>query len=292
MTAVGNWFRDKVGIASGIAISGFGLGGILLPVVSRLVDTYDWRRTMIIIAIGTLATILPLSFVFRHKPEQYGYLPDGRVKSQITPDTNQSPTQSTKMSQIIKSSVFWRIALAFTTHMILVGSTITHVMPYLSSIGVDRSTSSFIAMAIPLMSIGGRLTFGWLGDRFDRKRVAIGAFIMMSMGMLCFSLISNAGLWLLVPFLILFGIGYGGSNVTRASLTREYFGRSSFGTIFGFIVGINMMGSIAGSPLAGWVFDTWGSYQSIWLIYACLPIIALISILSIRPVRGELSNKT
>jgi len=296
MTAVANWFRDKVGIASGIAISGFGLGGILLPVVSRLVDIYDWRRTMIIIAVGTLVTILPLSFVFRHKPEQYGYLPDGRVKSQITPDTSQSPAPATeakvKMSQIIKSSVFWRIALAFTTHMILVGSTITHVMPYLSSIGVDRSTSSFIAMAIPLMSIGGRLTFGWLGDRFDRKRVAIGAFIMMSMGMLCFSLISNAGLWLLVPFLILFGIGYGGSNVTRASLTREYFGRSSFGTIFGFIVGINMMGSIAGSPLAGWVFDTWGSYQGIWLIYASLPIIALISILSIRPVRGELSNKT
>jgi len=296
MTAVANWFRNKVGIASGIAISGFGLGGLLLPVVVRLVDTYDWRRTMIIIAVGMLVTVLPLSFVFRHKPEQYGYLPDGQVKRPVVSDSSQGLVQVTevkiKTSQIIKSSVFWRIALAFTTHMILVGSTITHVMPYLSSIGVDRSMSSLVAMAIPLMSIGGRLTFGWLGDKFDRRRVAMVAFIMMSLGMFCFGFVANAGLWLLVPFLILFGTGYGGSNVTRASLTREYFGRSSFGTIFGFIVGINMMGSIAGSPLAGWVFDTWGSYQGIWLVYACLPIAALISILSIRPVRGELANKT
>ena len=108
---------------------------------------------------------------------------------------------------------------------------------------------------------------------------------MMSLGMFCFGYASNAGIWLLAPFLLLFGIGYGGTNVLRAALAREYFGRTNFGTIFGLIVGISMLGSIVGPPLAGWVYDNWGSYQDIWFVFAGLAVVALISISTIPAAR-------
>ena len=150
-----------------------------------------------------------------------------------------------------------------------------------------------MATAIPLTSVSGRLGLGWLGDKLDRRLVAAGAFAMIGLGTLCFGYVSSAGTWLLVPFLVLFGIGYGGSNAQRAPLAREYFGRTNFGTVFGVMMGIAMLGGIIGPPLAGWVYDNWGSYQGIWFVFAGLSIAAIISVLTIPPVRTtvELGSK-
>jgi MFS family permease len=158
-------------------------------------------------------------------------------------------------------------------------------MPYLSSIGVARTEASLVAMAIPIMSVGGRLGFGWLGDKFDRRRVATFTFGMVTIGVLCFGAVPGFGLWLLFPFLFLFGIGYGGSTGIRPSFVSEYFGRANFGTVFGFIIGIATIGGIIGPFLAGWVYDTWGSYQGIWLAYTGLSIVGALLIASVSQVK-------
>ena len=288
MAAVVNWFQEKVGLASGIAISGFGFGGLLVPLMVKLIDMYGWRMTMAVLALGVLAIVLPLSFLFRHKPEQYGYLPDGEVEGDPTLDDGSAQSQivevEVKTRQALKSSTFWHIAAAFTCHTMMVSAIITLVMPYLNSIRVAKSMSTLVATAIPLMSVGGRLGFGWLGDKFDRRRVAAIAFTLMGLGLVCFGCAPTVGIWLLVPFLILFGIGYGGSNALRPSMVRELFGRTSFGAIFGLMVGMNMVGGIIGPPLAGWALDNWGSYQNIWFVFAGIAIVAIISVLTSHPI--------
>lgn len=289
MTAVANWFRRKVGTASGLAASGFGFGGLLIPVIVKLIDAYDWRTAMLFLSGGMLCFVLPLSLVLRHKPEKYGYLPDGEVQAPTESDVPRprSPAKAPdfKAKQALKSIVFWRIAIAFVFFAMVVSATITHVMPYLNSIGIPRSTSSLIATAIPLMSIGGRLGLGWLGDKLSRKKVAALGLAMMSLGTLCYANVPSFGLWLLIPFLILFGLGYGGCSVIRPGLAREYFGRSNFGTILGLFTGIAMIGMISGAPLAGWVFDNWGSYQGIWFVFALLPVVALTLLLTIQETK-------
>ena len=166
----------------------------------------------------------------------------------------------------------------------LVKATVTNLMPYLSSVGFSRSMSSLVATAVPLTSIAGRLGIGWLGDKIDRRRVIVLAFIAMSLGLLCFSWASNTHIWLIIPFIILFSVSYGGINSLRPPMVREYFGRVNFGTVFGLMMGINMVGSLVGPLLAGWVYDNWQSYQGIWLIFAGLPLIAMILILTIPKV--------
>ncbi|MFC2020357.1 MFS transporter [Chloroflexota bacterium] len=288
MTAVANWFRKKVGLATGLAVSGFGFGGLLIPVMVKLVDVYEWRTAVTILAFGMLIIVIPLSFVFRHKPEQYGYLPDGQKEDQATPDKGGDTTQETeveiKAKQALKSSTFWQISLSYMFHTMFVNAVVTHVMPYLSSIGIVRSVSSLVATSIPLTSIIGRLGLGWLGDQFNKKLVAAGSFIMMGAGLFCFAYATNAGEWILVPFLILFGIGYGGANALRPALVREYFGRASFGTILGSITGAGLMGSILGPVLAGWAYDNWQSYQGIWFIFAVSTVVAVMSISTVHSV--------
>ena len=70
-------------------------------------------------------------------------------------------------------------------------------------------------------------------------------------------------------------------------MVREYFGRARFGTIHGFIVGIMMVGHIIGAPLAGWVYDNWGSYQGIWYILGGLTFLASLVIAATPGMRND-----
>ena len=116
MTAIANWFRRKIGIASGIAICGFGFSGLVVPLIVDLIDAYEWRTAIVILALGMVA-VLPLSLLFRHKPEQYGYSPDGQ-REPVAYDNNLNVAKAVEVSvgvkQAIKSSTFWHLALSFT----------------------------------------------------------------------------------------------------------------------------------------------------------------------------------
>jgi MCP family monocarboxylic acid transporter-like MFS transporter 13 len=288
MTAVANWFRRKIGIATGIMICGYGFSGLLVPVMVNLIDRYEWRMAIAILAIGMVAICLPLSLLVRHKPEQYGYQPDGvvyeDVKSNDCPLPVKSAEVNIKAKQAIKSRTFWHIALAILCQAAIVSTMTAHVMPYLSSFSITRAKSSLIASFIPLVSIGGRIGLGWLGDRLEKRRLMACAFAMICGGLLCFGFAPSESNWLLIPFLILYSIGYGGNMTLRASIISEFFGRSNFGAIHGFVIGIMMLGSIAGPPLAGWVFDKWQNYQPIWFALAGLAVAAIVTAATTPPV--------
>lgn len=284
MTAVNNWFRRKATTVTGILVSGTAVGGLLVPLATRLIDMLGWQRTMAILGFGVWGIILPLSLLFRHKPEQYGYLPDGDSGKNLPAGGSQPSAQSAELDigvrQALKSRAFWHISLGMMCHMLVITAVVTHVMPYLSSIGIARSSSSLVASAVPLTSILGRLSFGWLGDRFNKKRIASLGFILASLGLIFFGFSATMGSWVLIPFTILMGIGYGGPVPIMPTLLREYFGRVRLGTLLGVCMGAAALGSIIGPPLAGLVFDKLGSYQVAWFAFAGLLIAGMFSLVT------------
>jgi len=284
MAAISNWFHSKVGMASGIVTCGFGTGGLLIQVVIRLISNFGWRDSLTILAITTLALCLPLSLLFRHKPEQYGYLPDGETIKPGISDTKFEPVSISSnkwpLKAVLSHRPFWHLVTTFTIfHMSLI-SIEAHIMPYLNSIGMTRNSAGLIATIVPMMGIIGSLGFGKLGDKIARKKVALLTYTMAFMGIISFSLAPATGLWTLIPFLIFYGIGNGGCNAMRPTLTRDIFGRESFGAVFGIIYGINALIASTGPLMAGWAYDTWGDYGSIWYIFSGLMLISVISILS------------
>ena len=281
-------------MASGIVASGLALGGLLVPLLTMLIDMFDWRTAMVIVGLGMWVIVLPLSLVVRHKPEQYGYQLDGEAN--ITTVVHEGMVSlsitdvSTGVRQAIKSWAFWNISLVVTCQFLIINGVITHIMPYLSSIEIPRSTSSLIAGAIPLVSIGGRLGFGWLAYKFDKKHLMAGGFAIMSLGMLFFSYASYSMIWLLTLFIILFGIGWGGNVTMRVALLSEHFGRAKFGTIHGLVVGVVSLGQMVGAYLPGLVYDIWGSYQGIWLVFAGLAIVPLVIVLTLPRIDVTLQS--
>jgi MFS family permease len=110
----------------------------------------------------------------------------------------------------------------------------------------------------------------------------------MGTGVLVFSYIQT--LWIVVPFLLLFPPGFGGSMVLRGAIIRQYFGRDTFGKLLGITMGSASIGGIIGPTLAGWLFDTVGSYKPVWLIFCGVSIVATALVMRIRKTPEPLTQ--
>ncbi len=294
VSTVSNWFNKKVGLATGIMACGFAVGSLLVPIIVKFIDIYDWRTTAFIFGLVMLSLGIPLSLIVRHKPEQYGYLPDGdKASDKISKESvasSQLAEEKPSVRSALKSRSFWHIGVAMMLFFLPLSAVTVHVMPYLSSVGIEREDAGLIAMAIPLVSIIGRISAGWLGDKYKKIKVATGFMLLVFMGLLFFSFSSVEMMWVVIPFIILFGIGWGSNFPMRAALVREYFGRYNLGTIFGFLMGLSAMGGVIGPLLAGWLYDNYGSYRIAWLLFACFLFAAMIIMITTPSLNNRKDN--
>ncbi len=282
MTAVANWFRKKAGIALGVVGSGIGAGGLLVLPIVLLIDLYQWRTTLIILGLGMWAIGIPLSLVIRNRPENYGYLPDGEIPG-IASESREIQDKGVEigLKEAFKMRTFLYLNLVEFVRMMTIIAVFTHIMPYLSSVGMPRTTAGMVAAAIPLIGIVGRFGFGWLGDIYAKKYVLAVTMGLIILGMLALSFVHIR--WIIFPFLILYSLGHGGSMVVRSAIVREYFGRNSFGKMLGIIMGSASIGGIIGPTLAGWSFDTLGSYRSIWHVFLGFLVVGTMLTLKLKP---------
>ncbi len=89
-TALANWFDRRRATAMGLSSTGWGVAGLLVPLVAVSLGTIGWRDTAIWSGVLVLGVGIPLSGLIRHAPEPYGYLPDGRGPREQTEDASEN----------------------------------------------------------------------------------------------------------------------------------------------------------------------------------------------------------
>jgi len=288
LTAVAVWFRKNVGLAMGIMASGFGAGGLTVPLVVFLIDACGWRLTLVILGAGMWLLGIPLSLIVRDRPKQIGLSPEGAVAGSSTPSQGGLSPRKESFIKLIRTRSFLYLNAAETVRMMAVTAVVIHMMPYLSSLGIPRATSGAVAAALPLVSIAGRFGFGWWGDRLDKRIVMATTFFMMSAGAFAFCHVQSIGVLLL--FLLLFAPGFGGSMVLRGAILQEYFGTAYFGKMIGIVMGSASIGGIVGPTLAGWAFDTTGSYTSVWYGLCVISGAAIFLVMKMKPTVSPSGN--
>jgi MFS transporter, OFA family, oxalate/formate antiporter len=294
IAALVKWFHRRSSMVMGIMVSGFGFSGFMVPVMVKLIDSLGWRQALFVLGIGLFVVILPLSLVVRRSPEEYGLLPDGDSSGPITRAVQNAAVNTTNENNLSRKEAllnptFWFFALAFMLQQLMTSAVTTHVMPYLASLTITRDVGGLIATGIPVVSIASRLSFGWFGDKMDKKSLTAIGFSMICIGLLVFSY-AGTGWGLLLLFVVLFGTGFGGTNTMRAVLTRDLFGSQNFATIYGFVSGVGAVGALIGAPLAGYVYDTMSSYRPIWLVFTALTALCIGAMLFMPPARIEERN--
>jgi len=302
-TTVAHWFYLKRGKAMGFLTGGVCLAGILVPVLVWLINRCGWRQSLVIAGVVMWIIGIPLSFVFRHKPEDYGMLPDGNTAeepkqhkvetagSEGIPSQTvqiQKPDQETDYTamEAIKTRAFWFLAVGTSLSFMAMGAVFVHVMPFLESIGISRTNAGFVVTFTILLSVLGRVGLGWLSDYMNRRYVFCVALGLQVIGMLFFANIQN--FWHIIIFLITFSPGYGAPIPLRPAMQGEYFGRKYFGTIQGLFLSVSTVSTMIGPPFAGWICDVTGSYRLAFLILAAIPAIGILFILLTPPPRRKI----
>ena len=278
---VGRWFRKKMSLATGLLMMAGGTAGLTVPLVTRIIDIYGWQTTMAILGIGLWILLSPLSLIIRHSPEPYGYMPDGETGDDAVYNDNKEQVPDVNVhigvKQLLKNGVFWHITIAYALHSMAGTALTVHTMPYLSTISIDRTISSFIAGALSIMGVFGRLGFGFFGDKYNKRWMASTGTIMVSISLIILSIITSSNTWMLFPAIILFGVGYGGTITLHSVLLRENFGTINLGSVIGFSVGFTAIGMMIGPPMASWLFESFGNYRITWLVLAGFAAISIIS---------------
>ncbi len=287
ITAIGNWFVKRRGMALGIASSGFGSGAALAIVVNLLIETFDWRGAAVVIGITFMAVGYPLASLMRHRPEDHGWLPDGASRPPA-PATGRplaaAPARSDFTGrEALRSRVWWQFAIGFAMRNMLMSAFVIHFVPLLVEKDFSQSTGAVLLSMFGVMTVPGRLIGGFLADKLPHRYVAVVSVSMASLGML--TLVHVNELWHVVLFLVLFSAGMGGSSSLSFAMQAHYFGRTSFATIAGFGHVISGACAMAATSMAGFTFDSTGSYSVAFYSLAVVSGISAIILFNTRPPR-------
>jgi MFS family permease len=157
---------------------------------------------------------------------------------------------------------------------------VVHEIPFIEDMGISPILAATALGATTLVSAPGRFFGGWLADKWSVKHLYLLASFAQAIGLFIFSRATSMSLvWV---FVAIYGFSYGLRLPLEPAMRASYFGRKAFGTIYGYINAIAVLGSFGGPYLAGWLFDKTGSYVVSFLILAGIMVAAGIVILFLK----------
>jgi MFS family permease len=280
--AVAKWFVKKRGRAISLVTIGGGLGApIVVPAMTWIILNYGWRAALIFVALSTLVICLPLAWFWMkdHPPEYYGLLPDGEtvvrsVGVEAAPDVEYHEEHEFTAKQALKTRSFWLMLIALALSGGITAAVTMHQMPYLIDIGIDPLAASGVLGLMATMSLPGRVVFAWVGDKWGERKALMLGYALKTIGVLVWT--TARSIPQIMLFVILYGVGYGGTIPVSTSLRASYFGRKTYATITGYTTFFTAMTNIVYPIFAGWSYDVSGSYSSAFTIIAGAQALAIV----------------
>lgn len=292
-TAIAHWFVKKRGRATSFVTLGGGASGVMVMVLAGLIAAFGWRTALVITGIAQMVICVPLALTVKQNPEDMGLLPDGEPSADEVEDEGGAKEEAPSihkrgltMRQALRNNSFWMLSIAFAFVSLACMGIVVHQIAYLKkSVGFSASTAAQVATAMTIISLAGRLGFGYLADFVDKKKLLAIAYLLIGLGVL--SIASVQSQWQVVFYLVLFSPGWGASIALRPVLQAEYFGLRAFGGIQGLTFLVSSAGSVAGPIFVGAVYDSSGDYRPAFLITAVAALIAVPIVLALKPPKLE-----
>ena len=274
------WFVKKRGTMSGVFQVGSGLGTWIMPLVANgLILSYSWRTSYIMIALMVSIIIVVASQFLRLDPSQMALMPDGMAMTRGAANNNKI---GLSLNEAFRTGQFWLICMIFFLFLFCVLSIMIHIYPHAVDLGISESFAATILAVIGAISIIGRFLIGAIGDKVGRKKTAVISFTLLTLS--CLWLIIADHLWMLYFFAGTFGLAQGGLFSLISPWVADLFGVRSHGAIFGAVNLSGALGSTAGPILAGYLFDTMGSYQSEFIVLTIAGALAVLLSVLVKPV--------
>lgn len=291
-----HWFVKHRGTVIGLLVAMSSVSGLLLPnFISPLVNdpAYGWRWGFgSLSAAFWILAILPGFFLLKERPADVGQFPDGAAAPPA--DVPAAPIDGVSFRTAIRSRTLYVLAFGSACLWYTFQGINSQVTIFFElETGMEPQQATFLYSMIFGFSIAGKILFGAISDRFQKRRVMLAASILLLLGCLLVFDVSGGALVLtnsvyqLMAFTVVFGLGYGGSFTMIQLVCVESFGQRSLGKILGIVIGIDSIGGSLGTWLTGQLKTSSGSYLLPFSIVAIVAAVGLCNVLLVRPVRPE-----
>jgi len=274
---INNWFKERKGVATGIAFTGSVAGGLgFVQLTEYIVSFYGWQAAYLALGIIAAAVSIPVTlFIVKGTPQEKGLLPYGVTQENNT-DTSVTVT-GIKLGKFIKTSSFWLLALSgFIIGFANIGVQ-NNISTYLTDMGYT-TTIATMAFSIGLfVQIFGKFLLGWFYDKKGVLFSQIYCFICFAGCITILILADGSSIAIAYAFGAVFGLVASMTTVTPPYLTARIVGVRDYATIFGIMSLFYGLGVASGPIVVEGLFNASVSWTSIWIGLTIMSAIMLLT---------------
>jgi MFS family permease len=282
---ISSWFNRRLGLALGIALAGVGVGGYGWSLlVQHLIDLYGWRDAYLFVAaIITCVTLPALFLLLRDTPASLGMGVDGQPATAALPGT---PVTGMTLREAIASPQYRLMALTFFLFGLSLQGAQLNLVPMLTSRGVSAQVAAHMQAIMLLTLIVGRVSSGFLLDRFFAPRISQAFLLAPIAGITALAL--GASGWLALVAAMGIGLAVGGESDVIAYLVRRYFGMREYSRIYGTFFSFFGAGASLGPFATSWgVAHASGGYGTVLWYHVSLLIVTALLLFAFPPYRRD-----
>ena len=292
MKMLNNWFDRRKTMAMGVALGGFGLARIVLPLllIFGLAQTdlyatvyqgpaeFKWGAVTLAVGLVYLALAFPLSRLVRDRPEDLGLLPDGDAPPPnvlVQQVSGGSPATAADWGydwwQAVRSKNFWLMTIGNAAALLTLGTLPVYLWIFLEVRDDSLVRAGTVIGLSTLVSALFMFVTGYLGDRFSMRKLAFAFSAVLALSVVL--LVAASGTGLVYGFAMLFGMAMGGESVVMVAMRGRYFGRKAFATITNLSLAPPQL-LVVMAPLVFWaVWDWRWDYDAAFLGLAAITLV-------------------
>ena len=279
MVAIVNWFEKRRAFAISFLVTGFALGGLLVPLTSLSLETIGWRTSAFISGLIIIAVAFPITQIIKHRPEDIGLTVDGKnidTKDELQQENLTGDKQENfTLKEALSSRTFWFLSLGHSTSLLVISAVQVHLVSHLQNeLNMTLVQTGLIVAIITTSQIIGTFGGGFLGDRLNKRTLGFIAMVVQGGGLFLLILADSIGL--IVIFAIVHGFIWGMRGPIMLALRADYFGRQNFGKIMGVSQFVMTSGMVVGPLFAGLLADRTGNYEQGFTILAIVALLGSI----------------
>lgn len=276
------WFPDRRGLATGLAIMGFGFASLISsPIMNHFIDSFGISTTFYI--LGSIYLIVILSSAQYLAPPKEDWVPKGFNGSTQSAGGKKVKADLSQLTanEAVKTRRFWALWLMLFIN-VTCGIAILSVASPMAQELVGMSAASAAAMVglMGLFNGSGRIFWAGISDYIGRPNVYTLFFAFQIVAFFVLPNISIAILFSVIVYMIM--TCYGGGFASIAAYIGDLFGTKQLGAIHGYILTAWAAAGVFGPIFVSWIRETTGSYQGTLVFFSGLFILALVVSLLIR----------
>lgn len=284
---VNNWFKKKVGLATGIVMAFSGVGGVVLsPIISMIISSAGWRAGYLAAGVIGAVAVLPFTLlVLRFKPSDLG----ARAYGEDAPEAGIPRAAETleggggTASDVLRSPRFYALFIAVTL-MSAFNAVVQHVSGYGTDNGLTYTVAGMVLSVLMFTMMVGKVLIGTIIDRYGLIRTVAGASAICLVGLAI--LIAGSTFPVLSIGAGILGLSAALVTVIPAMATRQIFGSENYTQTYSFITIASILGANGSVPLLGFLYDCTRSYRIGFVVVACLiTVSAVMYLVILQPAR-------